>query len=73
MRMKRIYQQPCVRMIRMSQESLMAAGSVKNSSFVQVDTGTGSDSEVISVKTTDEGIPDVINEAKQNKYFDWDE
>lgn len=71
--MKRIYQQPCVRMIRMSQESLMAAGSVKNSSFVQVDTGTGSDSEVISVKTTDEGIPDVINEAKQNKYFDWDE
>lgn len=51
----------------------MAAGSVKNSSFVQVDTGTGSDSEVISVKTTDEGIPDVINEAKQNKYFDWDE
>lgn len=69
--MKRIYQQSCVRMIRMSQESLMAAGSVQNNSHVQLD--DGSDSEVISVKTTDEGIPDVINEAKQNKYFDWDE
>lgn len=65
------YQQPCVRMILMSQESLMAAGSVQNNSHVQVD--GGSDSEVISVKTTDDGIPDVINEAKQNKYFDWDE
>lgn len=69
--MKRIYQQSCVRMIRMSQESLMAAGSVQNNSHVQLD--DGSDSGVISVKTTDEGIPDVINEAKQNKYFDWDE
>lgn len=65
------YQQPCVRMILMSQESLMAAGSVQNNSHVQVD--GGSDSEVIPVKNSDDGIPDVIDEAKQNKYFDWDE